>query len=176
MKWLARHKQLVWPLAWFSWLVSLSVFVSFSNKNKWASQFIFHFQQSKSRKSVFSLDWSKDPGQKCNQTTGSIWRKAVKLFLWNWLIAGNSSLWLIYYTTRALQRKGSLHSFNKPTICWISLLFFFILIFFLFSVLINASLVFLFCVSFYSSGKYRWVEMFVNIALRLVWLMGILIR
>lgn len=110
MKWLVGHKQLVWPLAWFSWLVSLSVFVSFSNKNKWAPQFIFHFQQSKSRKSVFFFDWSKDPEKKCNRTTDSIWRKAVKLFLLNWLIAGNSSLWLIYYTTHALQRKGSLHS------------------------------------------------------------------
>lgn len=172
MKWLVGHKQLVWPLAWFSWLVSLSVFVSFSNKNKWAPQFIFHFQQSKSRKSVFFSDWSKDPEKKCNRTTDSIWRKAVKLFLLNWLIAGNSSLWLIYYTTHALQRKGSLHSFNKPTVCWISLVIF---LFFLFSVLINASVVFLFCISFYSSGKYRWVEMFVNITLRLVWLMGILI-
>lgn len=60
---------------------------------------------------------------------------------------------ILYHTCSA--EKGIFTLFQQTYHMLNFFVVFFILIFFLFSVLINASLVFLFCVSFYSSGKYR---------------------
>lgn len=82
------------------WSVYLSLFLSPTKINELPSS-SFVFSRTSLAIQFSSLTDQKIQKQKCNQMICSIWRKAVKLFLLNWLIAGNSSFWLTCYNTDA---------------------------------------------------------------------------
>lgn len=131
-----------WPdLA--GWTVCLSFFLSPTKINELPS-ISFIFSRASLASQFSSLIDQKIQKQKWNQTMWNIWRKAVKLFLLNWLIAGNSTFWLTYYTTDALQRRGLFFQETNHVLGFFGPFS---------TVLIFASVVFLFCFSFLKQEK-----------------------
>lgn len=126
-----------WPdLA--GWSVCLSLFLSPTKINELPSSSFIFSRASLASQFSSSID-QKMQKQKRNHVMCSIWTKAVKLFLLNWLIAGNSSFWLTYCTTDAFQRKGLFFQETYNVLGFFGPFP---------TVLIFAAVVFLFCLSF----------------------------